>query len=109
MGSDREQRISGTQLYNPRGGRLSSVELLPGMDDFTDFFVSLAIKATLLLSVFSAIFCVTALIGLCMPSADDEARRKFRRLGGYSLPVLIVSAALFWWVSHGATIPFSGD
>jgi hypothetical protein len=76
------------------------------MDDVIDLFIALAIKATLLVSVFSAIFCIAALIGLCMPSADADARRKFRRVGGYSLPILIVSAALFWWASHGATIPF---
>ena len=71
-----------------------------------EVFVTLAIKATLLASVFSAIGCIAAAIGLCLPDADADARRKFLRLGGYSLPILIVSAALFWWVSHGATIPF---
>lgn len=104
MVSKQERPISGPDFTFPAATRYARQSFIPGMDDVTDFFVSLAIKATLLLSVFSALFCIAALIGLCMPDADADARRKFRRLGGYSLPILIVSTVLFWWVSHGATL-----
>jgi hypothetical protein len=69
--------------------------------------VAAAISVCLAILAISGIVFIAACIGLMTvrSGSDPEVTRKFSRMLFLSLALIVLSAAAFWWVSSGATVP----